>query len=202
MLRQTSDYLENCHQGWKVCQPQRSPGWGEVISSSNWLVTTGLSILYNFASLFIVQKTKQETSIWTTWSQCLNGTLRASTCQAYFSFLKIHFTYSLKKNLISLCTWVYVYKCTTCMHDPTETRRGHWIYCILGGGETPCKGWELDLGPLREQQELLTTEPTLQALTWLCSILPPTLYSPLNSSLGQGKSLSQAITCCHSFESS
>ena len=35
---------------------------------------------------------------------------------------------------------------------------------ITDGYEPPCGGWELNSGPLKEQSELLPTEPSLQPL--------------------------------------
>lgn len=54
---------------------------------------------------------------------------------------------------------------------------------VMNGHELPCRSWELNLGPVKGQSELLTSEPLLQApvcyfLTLLCSfllfLLPPT----------------------------
>ncbi|EDL00481.1 mCG113792, isoform CRA_a, partial [Mus musculus] len=46
-----------------------------------------------------------------------------------------------------------------------ETRRGLRVAGIaeIDGCELPCRCWELNLGPLEEQQVLLTTEPSLQS---------------------------------------
>ena len=35
---------------------------------------------------------------------------------------------------------------------------------VAGGCEIPCESWEPNLGPLQEQQGLLTAEPSLQPL--------------------------------------
>jgi hypothetical protein len=40
-------------------------------------------------------------------------------------------------------------------------------YPITDGCEPPCACWELNSGPLEEQSELLTTEPSLQHLCFL-----------------------------------
>ena len=49
-----------------------------------------------------------------------------------------------------------------------KARRGHWIpgTGVINDCELPCGCWELNLGPLEEQQlVLLTTEPSLQPVS-------------------------------------
>ena len=47
---------------------------------------------------------------------------------------------------------------------PSEKRKGDGIpdTGVRDGCEPPCGFWELNLGPLKEQQVLLTAEPSLQ----------------------------------------
>lgn len=59
--------------------------------------------------------------------------------------------------------WMYECGLQACL-EPTEARKRHWI---LGSGvtdacEPPCGCWKLNLGPLGEQQMLLSPEPSLQ----------------------------------------
>lgn len=69
--------------------------------------------------------------------------------------------------------WVY----TTCV----QTRRGHQDpgAGVTGGWELCSHGcWEPNCGPLKEQQDLLTTEPSLRPLSFYFS-----LKKPVNSHL-------------------
>ena len=56
-------------------------------------------------------------------------------------------------NLHSLHVW--------CLQRPEEDTGFHAIK-VTGVYEPPCGSWEPDLGPLQEQQVLLTTESSLQ----------------------------------------
>lgn len=56
-----------------------------------------------------------------------------------------------------------MYTCTyACM---PATQKGTLDF-IIDGSELPCGFWELNLGPLKEQLILLTSEPSLQPLLW------------------------------------
>lgn len=55
---------------------------------------------------------------------------------------------------------------------------------VIRGCELPCRYCELHLGPLQEQQEFLTTEPSLKPQT-----------SPLLSSLSYSVSKEKSMRC-------
>ena len=56
-----------------------------------------------------------------------------------------------------MCVCVEVY--TICVLPPLEARKGHQV---TGDCELLCWCWDLNLGPLKEQQVLLTAETPLQ----------------------------------------
>lgn len=59
--------------------------------------------------------------------------------------------------------WMYVrHMCAWClwMSDYVTYARTR----VMGGCEPTCRYWELNLGPLKEQQILLTIQPSLQSL--------------------------------------
>lgn len=63
---------------------------------------------------------------------------------------------------VHICVWVYVHMRTGAYRDQSVSYRLPAAR-ILGGCEVPdTGGWEMNLGPLQEQQMLLTTEPALQ----------------------------------------
>ena len=54
--------------------------------------------------------------------------------------------------------------CTMCVQLPTETTRGrwaHWNWSLRGLGTARCGCWEPNLGPLKKQQVLLTTDDNI-----------------------------------------
>jgi hypothetical protein len=55
--------------------------------------------------------------------------------------------------------------CTMCMQQPADNRRGMGSMetVVTGSCEPPCQCREPNLGPLQEQQALLTTDPSLQS---------------------------------------
>ena len=63
------------------------------------------------------------------------------------------------KDLFILCMWVHCHS--------LQTHQKRLLGPIIDGCETPCGGWELNSGPLKEQSVLLTTEPSLQPLSAL-----------------------------------
>lgn len=80
-------------------------------------------------------------------------------------------TCSLIKNILlglfCACAFcLHMCMCTTCMFGAWGVRKGHQFPGTgVSGGCEPCElhgYWELNLGPLQEQQMLLTAEPCLQ----------------------------------------
>lgn len=60
-----------------------------------------------------------------------------------------------------MCVCVYVYKCTRGCPNRPEEGIGSPEPGVVGGCE-PCVCWELNSGPLKEQQAFLAAEPSLQ----------------------------------------
>ena len=79
----------------------------------------------------------------------------------FISLLKICLLYSM--NALPVCVYVYM---PYVYLVPMEVRRGPWIpllgVAITGSCELPCECWDLNPGPLEEQQVLFTSEPQLQ----------------------------------------
>jgi hypothetical protein len=82
--------------------------------------------------------------------------------------VKYHFLVCISILFLILCVWVFCMHaslCTLFVWCPwrPEDGAGVLVTGIIELVESPCRSWELNLGPLEEQPVLLTAEPALQS---------------------------------------
>ena len=99
---------------------------------------------------------------------------KANSCMLFFYFL-FWFIYFYLYWALYVCVPVY-HMHVWCLHR-SEEGTGSPGTGVMNDRELPCRSWELNLGPLKDQSKLLTSEPPLQDsvcyfLTLLCSFLP------------------------------
>ena len=84
---------------------------------------------------------------------------------------------------MGMCVSLNICMCTTQIQDPAGVRKVTVspVTRVTEGYDTPCGCWEMNLGPLQEQQVLvlLAAEPPFLPQSWLIFAVTPLILGPI-----------------------